>query len=129
MWHLNWEKYLHDIIPRDSRTIADKNKGVFFQNIIKLCNSYLDYLLMIGEAITGGLGTRGNKRIMQVLAYQVNREKLFPMMKILNLICTKAHVNHSLYCHVNGALQKELLIEIVPKFIDCKSLFLKDGEL
>ena len=51
------------------------------------------------------------------------------MMKILNLICTKAHVNHSLYCHVNGALQKELLIERVPRFIDCKSLFPIDGDL
>ena len=30
---------------------------------------------------------------------------------------------------MNGALQKELLIERVPKFIDCKSLFLIDGDL
>ena len=50
-------------------------------------------------------------------------------LKIIDLICTEAHVNHSLYCHVNGALQKELLIERVPKFIDCKSLFLIDGDL
>ena len=33
------------------------------------------------------------------------------------------------FCHVNEALQKKLLIKIVPKFIDCKPLFLKDGEL
>ena len=51
------------------------------------------------------------------------------MMKILNLICTEAHASHSLYCHVNGALQKQLSIQTVPKFIDCKWLFLKDGEL
>ena len=52
-------KYLHDIIPRDSRTIADKNKGLFFRKIIKLCNSYLDYLNMIGEAVTGDMNTIG----------------------------------------------------------------------
>jgi hypothetical protein len=64
---------LHDIIPRDSRTIADKNKGVFFQKIIKLCNSYLDYLIMIGEAITGDMDTTSDRqKIMKVLAYQVN---------------------------------------------------------
>ena len=50
-----WGKYLPDIIPRDSRTIADKNKGVFFRKIIKLCNSYLDYLIMIGDAIIGDI--------------------------------------------------------------------------
>ena len=52
-------KCLHDIIPRDSRTIADKNKGLFFRKIIKLCNSYLDYLNMIGEAVTGDMNTIG----------------------------------------------------------------------
>ena len=68
-----WGKYLHDIIPRDSCTIADKNKGVFFQKIIKLCNSYLDYLIMIGEAITGDMDTTSDRqKIMKVLAYQVN---------------------------------------------------------
>ena len=51
------------------------------------------------------------------------------IMKILNLICSEAHAVHNLYCHVNGALQKKLLIEIVPRFCDCKLLFLKDGEL
>ena len=45
------------------------------------------------------------------------------MMKILNLICTEARAVQSLLCHVNGALQKKRLIEIVPNFIDCKSLF------
>ena len=125
-----WGKYLHDIIPRERRTTEDKNKGVFFRKIIKLCNSYLDYLIMIGEAITGDMDTTyGRQKIMKVLAYQVNREKEDMMMKVLNLICTEAHAVHSLFCHVNGALQKKLLIEIVPRFIDCKSLFLKDGEL
>ena len=52
-------KYLHDIIPRDSRTIAVKIKGVFFRKIIRLCNSYLDYLNMIGEAVTGDMNTIG----------------------------------------------------------------------
>ena len=66
---------------------------------------------------------------MKVLAYQVNREKGDMMIQILNLICTKAHAVQSLFCHMNGALQKKLLIKIVPKFIDCKPLFLKDGEL
>ena len=85
---------------------------------------------MIGEALTSDMNTiLGQQRIMKVLAYQLNRDKLFTMMEILDLICTKAHANHSLYCHVNGTLQKELLIERVPKFIDCKSLFLKDGKL
>ena len=51
------------------------------------------------------------------------------MVKILNSICTEAHADHSLYCHVNGAIQKELLIKQIPWFIDCKSLFLKDGKL
>ena len=123
-------KYLHDIIPRERRTTEDKNKGVFFRKIIKLLNSYLDYLIMIGEAITGDMDTTyGRQKIMKVLAYQVNREKEDMMMKVLDLICTEAHAVQSLFCHVNGALQKKLLIEIVPRFIDCKSLFLKDGEL
>ena len=122
-------KCLHDIIPRDSRTIADKNKGVFFRKIIKSCNSYLDFLIMIGEAVTGDMNTIvGKQRIMKVLAYQVNREKEDMMMKVLDLICTEAHAVQSLFCHVNGALQKKLLIEIVPRFIDCKSLFLIDGK-
>ena len=50
------------------------------------------------------------------------------MMKVLDLICTEAHAVQSLFCNVNGALQKKLLIEIVPRFIDCKSLFLIDGK-
>ena len=119
----------HDIIPRDSRTIADKNKGVFFRKIIKVCNCYLDFLIMICEALTSDLGTRGNNKIMKVLAYQVNREKEDMMMKVLDLICTEAHAVQSLFCHVNAALQKKLLKEIVPRFIDCKSLFLIDGDL
>ena len=122
-------KCLHDIIPRDSRTIADKNKGVFFRKIIKVCNCYLDFLIMICEALTSDLGTRGNNKIMKVLAYQVNREKEDMMMKVLDLICTEAHAVQSLFCHENGALQKKLLKEIVPRFIDCKSLFLIDGDL
>ena len=66
-------KYLHDIIPRERRTTEDKNKGVFFRKIIKLCNSYLDYLIMIGEAITGDMDTTSDRqKIMKVLAYQVN---------------------------------------------------------
>ena len=84
---------------------------------------------MIGEAFTSDLGTRGNNKIMKVLAYQVNREKEDMMMKVLDLICTEAHAVQSLFCHENGALQKKLLKEIVPRFIDCKSLFLIDGDL
>ena len=69
---------------------------------------------MVGEAITVDMNTtRGKQKIMKVFDYQVNREKGDMMMKILDLICTEAHVNHSLYCQVNGALQKTLLIEIV----------------
>ena len=123
-------KYLHDIIPRESCTIEDKNKGVAFQKIIKLCSSYLDYLIRIGDAITGDIDKyRDKQRIMKVFDYQVNREKGDMMMKILNLICTKAHAIHSLYYHVNGALLKKLLIGIVPQFIDYKLLFLKDSKL
>ena len=62
--------------------------------------------------------TRGKQRIMKVFDYQVNREKGDMMMKILDLICTEAHVNHSLCCQVNGALQKKLLIEIVLKQVN-----------
>ena len=109
-----WGKYLHDIISKERRTIAVKNKGVACRRIIKLCSFYLDYLIIIiCEAIAGDMNTtRGKQRIMKVFDYQVNREK-GNMIKILDLICTEAHVNHSLYCQVNGALQKTLLIEIV----------------
>ena len=70
-----WGKYLHDIIQRDSRTIAvvDKNKGVAFRRIINLCSSYLDYLIMIGDAITVDIDNHiDKKRIMKVFDYQVN---------------------------------------------------------
>ena len=100
MWYRNGINICmtHDIIPRDSRTIADKNKGVFFQKITKLCNSYLDYLIMIGDANSGDMNTTLDKqRIMKVLAYQVNREKGDMMIKILNLICTEAHAVQSLF--------------------------------
>ena len=50
-------------------------------------------------------------------------------MKILNLICTTAHADHSLNSPENKTIQKKLLIEAVPWLIDCKMLFLKDGEL
>ena len=32
-------------------------------------------------------------------------ERLDTMMKILNFICTTAHVHHSLYCHENGPIE------------------------
>ena len=51
-------KYLHDIIPRDSCTIADKNKGMAFWGIIKLCSSSLDNLIVIGDAITGDIDNK-----------------------------------------------------------------------
>ena len=123
-------KYSRDIISRESCTIEDKNKGVAFQKIIKLCSSYLSYKTMIDDAITGNIDNYLDKqRIIKVFDYQVNQERGDTMMKILNLICTEAHAVHNHYCQVNGALQRELLIGIVPQFIGYESLFLKDGKL
>ena len=85
---------------------------------------------MIGDAIMSDIDKYHDKqRIIKAFDYQVNRERGDMMMKILNLICTETLAVHNLYCQVNGALQRELLIGIVPRLIGCKSLFLKDGEL
>ena len=86
--------------------------------------------IMIGDAIIGDIDKYHDKqRIIKVFDYQVNQERGDTMMKILNLICTEAHAVHNHYCQVNGALQRELLIGIVPQFIGYESLFLKDGKL
>ena len=91
-------KYSHDIISRESCTIEDKNKGVAFQKIIKLCSSYLSYKTMIDDAITGNIDNYLDKqRIIKVFDYQVNQESGDTMMKILNLICTEVHADHGLY--------------------------------
>ena len=55
--------------------IDTKIKGVAFQIIIKLCNSYLSYLIMTGDAITGNIDNNylNNQKIIQLFDYQINQ--------------------------------------------------------
>ena len=99
-------------ILRRHRTIEEKNWGVECRLRTRRFDSVLDFLLMMGGAISNKNGQLLLPKLKRVFQYENNHHKLDWLMEILKSNYARAHQEgQDLHCSVNAAKQIQLLIQ------------------
>ena len=94
----------NSISPFDS-TMEEKKSGVEGRLRMKQYDSVLDFVLMMGGAISKN-GQLLLSNLKRVFYYEDNHQKLDQLMEILKSICTRAHQEgQDLHCSVKAAKQ------------------------
>ena len=90
-------------ILRRHRTIEEKNWGVECRLRTRQFDSVLDFLLMMGGAISNKKGQLLLPKLKRVFQYENNHHKLDWLMEILKSNCARAHQEgQDLHCSVNS---------------------------